>query len=184
MNSIIDTFIEMQELETFSAALQVSGLDRDLNSDEDFTIFAPNNRAFTQLSRTTLQQLSENISLLIKVIGTHIIRGKLSQQDFVAMSDLGSCTVVWTLLAELAIAIDLSNGMNIERSIFLAAGKFTDRAIVDPIDLGVNSIGQYKIRSHQNPFSFLLAIGLNDLAWSTLRDRHQDRRASRIDTLL
>lgn len=134
MTSIADTLLEIPELEIFSTALQVAGLDRDLDSDEGFTIFAPNNRAFTQLSKTTLHNLSQNISLLIKVIGTHIIPGKLSQQDFVAMYDLGSYTVVRTSLAGLVITIDLSNGITIDQSIVLASGKFTDRAIVYPID--------------------------------------------------
>lgn len=69
MTDIIDTLLDLPELEIFITALQLAGLDEDLNSGAEFTVFTPNNRAFTQLSKLTLQHLPQNISLLIKVKG-------------------------------------------------------------------------------------------------------------------
>jgi uncharacterized surface protein with fasciclin (FAS1) repeats len=134
MTDIIDTLLDLQELEIFSTALQTAGLDRDLNSGAEFTVFAPNNRAFTKLSKLTLESLSQNISLLIRVIGTHIIEGKLSQQDLVRMYDLGTYKVIRTSIAGLAISIDLSDGITIDKSRVVATGRFTDKVIVYPVD--------------------------------------------------
>jgi uncharacterized surface protein with fasciclin (FAS1) repeats len=134
MANIIDTLLDTQELEIFSTALQIAGLDKQLDNVGNFTIFAPNNRAFTQLSQLTLQNLSQNISLLITTLSNHIIHGKLRHQYLLKMYDLGKRTMVRTSIDGLRLTIDLNNGIAIDKSSVLSVGKSTDNAIVYPID--------------------------------------------------
>jgi uncharacterized surface protein with fasciclin (FAS1) repeats len=134
MSQIVDTLLETQELEIFSTALQIAGLDKTLDNLGKFTIFAPNNRAFTRLPKLTLQSLSQNVSLLITTLSHHIIRGKLRHQYLLKMYDLGKRTIVRTSIDGLRLTIDLNDGIAIDKSSVLSVGKSTDKAIVYAID--------------------------------------------------
>jgi uncharacterized surface protein with fasciclin (FAS1) repeats len=134
MSQIVDTLLDTQELEIFITALQIAGLDKALDNIGKFTIFAPNNRAFTRLSKLVLQSLSQNISLLITTLSHHIVYGKLRHQDLLKMYDLGKRTIVRTSIDGLRLTIDLNNGIAIDKSSVLSVGKSTDKAIVYPID--------------------------------------------------
>jgi uncharacterized surface protein with fasciclin (FAS1) repeats len=134
MANIIDTLLDTQELEIFSTALQIAGLDKQLDNVGNFTIFAPNNRAFTRLPQLTLQNLSQNISLLITTLSNHIIHGKLRHKYLLEMYDLGKRTMVRTSIDGLRLTIDLNNGIAIDKSSVLSVGKSTENAIVYSID--------------------------------------------------
>jgi uncharacterized surface protein with fasciclin (FAS1) repeats len=62
------------------AALQATDLDKVLGYDGQFTVFAPSNNAFENLSGITKERLMdpENKNILKAVMGYHIIAGKLS----------------------------------------------------------------------------------------------------------
>jgi uncharacterized surface protein with fasciclin (FAS1) repeats len=134
MSQIVDTLLDTQELEIFSTAIQIAGLDKTLDDIGKFTIFAPNNRAFTRLPKLTLQSLSQNVSLLITTLSNHIIHGQLRHQDLLKMYDLGKRTIVRTSIDGLRLRIDLNNGIAIDKSSVLSVGKSTDKAIVYSID--------------------------------------------------
>jgi uncharacterized surface protein with fasciclin (FAS1) repeats len=134
MSQIVDALLGTQELEIFSTALQIAGLDKTLDNIGKFTIFAPNNRAFTRLPKLTLQSLSQNISLLITTLSNHIIHGKLRHQYLLKMYDLGKRTIVRTSIDGLRLTIDLNDGIAIDKSSVLSVGKSTDKAIVYSID--------------------------------------------------
>ncbi len=134
MSQIVDTLFDTQELEIFSTALQIAGLDKTLDNIGNFTIFAPNNRAFTRLPKLTLQSLSQNVSLLITTLSNHIVHGKLRHQYLLKMYDLGKRTIVRTSIDGLRLTIDLNDGIAIDKSSVLSVGKSTDKAIVYAID--------------------------------------------------
>jgi uncharacterized surface protein with fasciclin (FAS1) repeats len=134
MSQIVYALLDTQELEIFSTALQIAGLDETLNRMSNCTIFAPNNRAFTQLPKLTLQSLSQNISLLITTLSNHIIHGNLRHQDLLNMYDLGKRTIVRTSINGLRLTIDLNDGIAIAKSTVLSVGKSTEKAIVYAID--------------------------------------------------
>jgi uncharacterized surface protein with fasciclin (FAS1) repeats len=134
MSQIVNTLLDTQELEIFSTALQIAGLNKTLENIGNFTIFAPNNRAFTRLPKLTLQSLSQNVSLLITTLSHHIIHGKLRHQYLLKMYDLGKRTIVRTSIDGLRLTIDLNDGIAIDKSSVLSVGKSTDKAIVYAID--------------------------------------------------
>jgi uncharacterized surface protein with fasciclin (FAS1) repeats len=134
MSQIVDTLLGTQELEIFITAIQITGLDKTLDRISNYTIFAPNNRAFTRLPKLTLQSLSQNVSLLITTLSNHIIYGKLRHQYLLKMYDLGNRTIVRTSIDGLRLTIDLNDGIAIDKSSVLSVGKSTDKAIVYSID--------------------------------------------------
>jgi uncharacterized surface protein with fasciclin (FAS1) repeats len=134
MASILDTLLATKGLETLATAIQITDLDKTLNSPGDFTIFAPNNRAFTSLPKITLQKLSQNISLLTGILSTHIIHGKLTHEDLLKMYDLGKRKVTRTSIDGLRLHIDLSNGINIGNSTVISTDTSADNGVIYALD--------------------------------------------------
>jgi uncharacterized surface protein with fasciclin (FAS1) repeats len=73
MTSILDTVFTIEGFKIFSAAVKTTDLDKTLNSGGNFTIFAPNDRVFTRLSKVILAQLSGDIPLLTRILSVHIV---------------------------------------------------------------------------------------------------------------
>lgn len=77
-----DVFETASKFEKFSvlvAAFKRSGLLQDLKSTKSITIFAPTNRAFSELPAPVLEELlkPENSSTLRKIIADHIVPKKV-----------------------------------------------------------------------------------------------------------
>ncbi len=141
MASVFDTLLKTKELEIFVTALQIADLDRALNIAGDFTIFAPNNRAFTSLPKLMLQKLSQNTPLLTKILSTHIIRGKLQHEDLLKLYDSGKRQVTQTTINGVRLEIDLNNGIKIgDATVLSVVG--ADNGIIYPIDRVIS--GNYK----------------------------------------
>jgi uncharacterized surface protein with fasciclin (FAS1) repeats len=134
MASVFDTLLNTKDLEIFVTALQIADLDRALNIAGEFTIFAPNNRAFTSLPKLVLQKLSQNTPVLIKILSTHIIHGKLDREDLLKMYDAGTRTVARTSINGVRLEIDLNNGIQIGNSTVLSVDLIADNGIIYPID--------------------------------------------------
>jgi uncharacterized surface protein with fasciclin (FAS1) repeats len=134
MASILETLLATTELETLATAIQITDLDRVLNDGGDFTIFAPNNRAFTSLSASALQKLSQEPLLLTTILSMHIIDGKLLHQDLLRMYDLGQTKVLVTSIDGTQLHIDLSNGIQIGSSNVISIDTSAANGIIYPID--------------------------------------------------
>ena len=134
MTSVFDTLLKTKELEIFATALQIADLDRTLNIAGEFTIFAPNNRAFTSLPKLVLQKLSQNSHLLTRLLSLHIIHGKLKHEDLLKMYDAGKRKVDRTSINGVRLEIDLNNGIKIENSTVLSVDISADNGIIYPID--------------------------------------------------
>ena len=86
--TVIDLLRADQDLDDFTAALESTELDQTLSGSGPFTIFAPTDEAFFLLGEEALATLldGENASLLRKVLGFHIVEGRLSAADLRALS--------------------------------------------------------------------------------------------------
>jgi uncharacterized surface protein with fasciclin (FAS1) repeats len=134
MISILDTLLATAELETLATAIQITDLDRVLNDGGDFTIFAPNNRAFTSLSASVLQKMMQEPLLLITILRMHIIHGKLLHQDLLRMYDLGQTSVLVTSIDGTQLHLDLNNGIQIGSSHVISIDTSATNGIIYPID--------------------------------------------------
>ncbi|WP_405414392.1 fasciclin domain-containing protein [Maribacter sp. Asnod1-A12] len=86
ISSITDEKSILERTETFANhslllnALRATNLDKVLNYNGEFTVFAPSNRAFQKLSQTTIDKLynPENKRILTAMLSYHIVADKLS----------------------------------------------------------------------------------------------------------
>lgn len=134
MTNIFDTILKTKEFEIIATAIQIIDLDRTLDRADNFTIFAPNNRAFTSLPKIRLQNLSQDIPLLTKILSAHIVYGKLTHQELLRIYDLGERKIIRRSIDGAQLDIDLNNGIKIGDSTILSTGISADNGIIYPID--------------------------------------------------
>jgi uncharacterized surface protein with fasciclin (FAS1) repeats len=82
--NIIDTINSNPEINIFLSAVKAAGLEDTLKGDGPFTVFAPNNEAFTKyLPAETLADLQkpENKDKLAGILKGHVIATKLLSSD-------------------------------------------------------------------------------------------------------
>ena len=77
-----------RDFTTMSQALQSAELSELLSHPGPFTLFIPNNTAFTEMPEGTRQKLflPENRERLISILKNHIVRGKILPNDLKAGS--------------------------------------------------------------------------------------------------
>jgi uncharacterized surface protein with fasciclin (FAS1) repeats len=134
MTNVFETLLNARELEIFVTAIQMTDLDRVIKSERDFTIFAPNNRAFTSLPKLTLQNISQDIPLLTKIVKAHMLYGKLSHSEIIKAYDLGTRTIPQTSINGSRLDIDLNDGIKIGKSRILSVDILATNGIIYPID--------------------------------------------------
>jgi uncharacterized surface protein with fasciclin (FAS1) repeats len=71
------------DLSTLVMAIKAAGLERLLEGPGPYTLFAPNNQAFSELPKGTLENLMkpENKEQLKKLLELHIVQGKWTTAD-------------------------------------------------------------------------------------------------------
>lgn len=86
--TIVDNAVNSKDHTTLVAAVSAAGLVPTLQSDGPFTVFAPTNAAFAKLPAGTVDTLlkPENEPALTGVLTYHVIAGKLSGRDLMAMA--------------------------------------------------------------------------------------------------
>lgn len=81
------------EFSTLLAAVDAAGMTETLSSEGPFTVFAPSNAAFAALPAGTLDELllPENKDKLARIVGYHVVPGKILSAD-VPAADAGVAT--------------------------------------------------------------------------------------------
>ncbi len=134
MNSILDTLFNIRELQMFCTAIKIVRLTRTLHSAGPFTVFAPYDRAFTQLSSLKLQQLTADIDLLTKIVTNHIVAGNFACQDLLKMCKRGERGITLTSIDGSPLHIDLDDGIRIGDSTVIATDILAENGIIHAID--------------------------------------------------
>ncbi len=134
MNSIIDTLFNIRELQMFCTAIKIVRLTQTLHSRSPFTVFAPTDRAFTQLSSMKLQELAADVPLLTKIVSNHIIAGDFTYQHLLKMCKLGERGITLTSIDGSPLYIDLSDGIRIGNSTVITTDILAENGVVHPID--------------------------------------------------
>ena len=78
-NDIVAVTSGLRDNGTLTNAFKAAGLEKDLKNKGPYTVFAPDNSAFTKLPPGFVEQLmkSENADKLSKILSYHVIQGKL-----------------------------------------------------------------------------------------------------------
>jgi uncharacterized surface protein with fasciclin (FAS1) repeats len=134
MNSILDTVVDLRELGMFCTAIKIVRLARTLHSAGPFTVFAPADRAFTQLSSIKLQQLTADVSLLTKIVHNHIVAGDFTYQDLLKMCKQGERGITLISINGSPLYIDLADGIKIDKSTVIVTDILAENGIIHEID--------------------------------------------------
>lgn len=81
MENIVKTFKLKGNFNNILKAIEVSGLLDSLCGPGPFTVFAPNDEAFSKVPKTTIDALLGNKALLTTVLKCHIIPGAIHSRD-------------------------------------------------------------------------------------------------------
>ncbi len=95
---IIDNAVNSKDHTTLVAAVKAAGLVETLKGAGPFTVFAPTNEAFNKLPKETVPTLlkPENKATLIKILTYHVVAGKVTAAELVAMIKKGGGKAVLT----------------------------------------------------------------------------------------
>ncbi len=90
--NIIENAVNSADHTTLVAAVQAAGLVETLQGEGPFTVFAPTNAAFDALPAGTVDTLlmEENREMLVKILTSHVVAGKVSAADLTTMARASS----------------------------------------------------------------------------------------------
>jgi uncharacterized surface protein with fasciclin (FAS1) repeats len=89
--NIIENAVNSKDHTTLVAAVKAAGLVETLETPGPFTVFAPTNDAFAKLPKGAVDQLlePENKAKLTAVLTYHVVPGRLTAADLMAMVKAG-----------------------------------------------------------------------------------------------
>ncbi len=89
--NIVQNAVNSQDHTTLVAAVKAAGLVDTLEGPGPFTVFAPVNSAFDKLPAGTVDTLlkPENKDQLVKVLTYHVVAGRVSSKELIAMIKKG-----------------------------------------------------------------------------------------------
>jgi uncharacterized surface protein with fasciclin (FAS1) repeats len=87
MNDILTTLSEIGSMQTLLNAINKAGLNEMLKGSGPFTMFAPNDEAFTRMNTTGLL---EDPASLKSTISYHLASGRHTAEDIRKMESLGT----------------------------------------------------------------------------------------------
>ena len=89
--TIVENAVASPIHKTLVTALKAAGLVDTLNSAGPFTVFAPTDAAFAKLPAGTVETLvkPENKDTLTKILTYHVVAGKVSSKQLIAMIKKG-----------------------------------------------------------------------------------------------
>ena len=88
MTDIISTFLEAGTFRMFVSAIQATELVDLLRGDGSFTVFAPNDEAFSKLPEGAFDDLQKNPPQLAAVLMYHIVAGKHTIKEISKMDTI------------------------------------------------------------------------------------------------
>lgn len=134
MTNILNTIYNTRELSIFSTALKITSIDKILENNCDFTIFVPNNLAFTELSRVNSRILTEEVWRLTEILSIHIIPGRFSYQNLLKMRKSGQQKVMLTAIDSSLIEVSLIDGIVFNNSYTLSTDDSAKNGIIYVVD--------------------------------------------------
>lgn len=125
--NIVETAIASREFTTLVAALKAADLVETLSSPGPFTVFAPNDAAFSRVSKETIDSLMQDKAKLADVLKYHVISGKHMASDVAKMSSLKT-------LQGSDLSVDTSKGVKINDASVIKADIVCSNGVCHVID--------------------------------------------------
>jgi uncharacterized surface protein with fasciclin (FAS1) repeats len=127
MSDIVDIAVQSDSFKTLVAAVTAANLVENLKSPGPFTVFAPNDDAFSKLPPGTIQTLMQNIPQLSRILTYHVVAGKLMKADLEKVESVIS-------LEGSPISIDCSDGFEVKNSTVITPDIEADNGVIHVID--------------------------------------------------
>ena len=98
--TIVEAAVSNKDFSTLVTALKAADLVDALSGEGPFTVFAPNNAAFSKIDSETLGSLlkPENVKALTNILTYHVVSGKLMASDVASALKSGYGKVKLTAL--------------------------------------------------------------------------------------
>ena len=109
MKSIYQIAAELSPLATWIAAIEAVGLVDLLKSDDYITVFAPNDEAFSKMSRNSVEELMGDLEKFAANIRYHIAPGRITANE------LGRINSLRTMLRD-DLLIDARRGLQVNNA--------------------------------------------------------------------
>ena len=121
---------ELDELSTFTAAIEASSLVDQLAGDGPFTIFAPSNAAMSEIPTNVLDSMLADIDLLDSILSYHVVVGEaLGADELVAAGTVATLNGSLTLTADGDVLV-----VNDGAATVTCSGIVTANAVIHVID--------------------------------------------------
>jgi uncharacterized surface protein with fasciclin (FAS1) repeats len=127
MKTIVQTAIDAGSFKTLVAAVQEAGLVETLNGEEQFTVFAPTDEAFSNLPKGTVESLLKDKDILTKILTYHVVLGKVMAEDVTGMKSVKT-------LQGGEISIDSMDGVMINDAKVIKADIECSNGVIHVID--------------------------------------------------
>jgi len=88
MENIIKTIIELGNFKTFIRIIQKAGLTQNLSNGSQFTVFAPNDVAFSKFSPEKIDNLLNDKDRLLTILKAHIIAKKIMSTSLINLKKI------------------------------------------------------------------------------------------------
>ncbi len=121
---------------TAAMAVKAAGLQTTLASPGPFTIFAPNNAAFSKLSSGALDSLMKNPAKLAILLKGHVVNGRYTKADIIKALTAGMGKATLTTLDNQTLTLSVSPNKTLQLT--NAAGSSAEVTVYDII--GTNGV--------------------------------------------
>lgn len=110
--NIVENAVNSKDHTTLVAAVKAAGLVGTLEGAGPFTVFAPTNEAFDKLPPGTVQSLlkPENKAMLVKILTYHVVAGRYTAADLMAMVKKAGGTATLTTVEGAPLMISEDGG--------------------------------------------------------------------------
>jgi len=110
--NIVENAVNSKDHTTLVAAVKAAGLVGTLEGAGPFTVFAPTNEAFDKLPPGTVQSLlkPENKAMLVKILTYHVVAGRYTTADLMAMVKKAGGTATLTTVEGAPLMISEDGG--------------------------------------------------------------------------
>ena len=98
---------------TAGLAIKTANLETTLKADGPFTVFVPNNAAFSKIPQTRLDSLMKNPTQLAAVLKGHVVSGKLTKADIIKALVAGKGTATLKSIDGRNITLSVNQSKNL-----------------------------------------------------------------------
>jgi len=103
------TLADVADLTSLTAAVKAANLDASLKAAGPFTVFAPNNAAFSSIPKTRLDSLMKDPVKLATLVNAHVIAGKYDKAALIKAIVAGKGTTTLKTVDGQTITVGVAN---------------------------------------------------------------------------